>query len=79
MSIVEHVSFQQSGESSGYMPRSGITGSSGNIIPSFYIFYIGHLLDIGVNIFSQSVGSLFVLLIVFFALQKLFSFIKNVF
>ena len=30
MNIVEHVSLLQVGTSSGYMPRSGIAGSSGN-------------------------------------------------
>ena len=29
MNIVEHVSLLHAGESSGYMPRSGIAGSSG--------------------------------------------------
>ena len=35
MNIVEHVSLSHAGESSGYMPRSGIVGSSGSIMPSF--------------------------------------------
>ena len=32
---VEHVSLLNAGESSGYMPRSGIAGSSGSEVPSF--------------------------------------------
>jgi hypothetical protein len=35
MNIVEHVSLLHVGASSGYMPRSGIAGSSGNTISSF--------------------------------------------
>ena len=35
MNIVEHVSLFYVGESFGYMPRSGITGFSGNTISSF--------------------------------------------
>ena len=35
MNIVEHVSLLHAGESSGYMPRSGIAGSSGSDVPSF--------------------------------------------
>ena len=35
MNIVEHVSLLHAGESSGYMPRSGIIGSSGSVMPSF--------------------------------------------
>ena len=35
MNIVEHVSLLHGGESSGYMPRSGIAGSSGSEVPSF--------------------------------------------
>ena len=35
MNIVEHVSLLHAGESSGYMPRSGIAGSSGSEVPSF--------------------------------------------
>ena len=35
MNIVEHVSLLHAGESSGYMPRSGIAGSSGREVPSF--------------------------------------------
>ena len=35
MNIVEHVSLLHGGETSGYMPRSGIAGSSGSEVPSF--------------------------------------------
>ena len=35
MNIVEHVSLLYAGESSGYMPRSGMTGSSGGVMPNF--------------------------------------------
>jgi hypothetical protein len=35
MNIVEHVSLLHVGVSSGYMPRSGIVGSSGSTISSF--------------------------------------------
>ena len=35
MSIVEHVSLLHAGESSGYMPGSGIAESTASIIPSF--------------------------------------------
>ena len=35
INIVEHVSLLHAGESSGYMPRSGIVGSSSSIMPSF--------------------------------------------
>jgi hypothetical protein len=35
MNIVEHVSLLYDGESSGYMPRSGIAGSSGRTISNF--------------------------------------------
>jgi hypothetical protein len=34
MNIVEHVSLLQVGASSGYMPRSGIAGSSGSTMYS---------------------------------------------
>ena len=46
-----------------------------NFLNSLYIFEISPLSDVGlVKIFSHSVGCLFVLLTVFFALQKLLSF-----
>ena len=35
MNIVEHVSLLHAGESSGYILRSGIAGSSGSDMPSF--------------------------------------------
>ena len=35
VNIVEHVSLLHAGESSGYMPRSGIAGCSGSVMPSF--------------------------------------------
>ena len=35
MNIVEHVTLLQIGESSGYMPRSGIAGSSSITMSSF--------------------------------------------
>ena len=35
MNIVEHVSLLHAGESSVYMPRSGIAGSSGSVMHSF--------------------------------------------
>ena len=35
MDIVEHVSFLQVGAYSGYMPRSGISGSSSNTVSKF--------------------------------------------
>ena len=35
MNMVEHVSLLHVGASSGYMPRSGIAGSSGSAMPSF--------------------------------------------
>jgi hypothetical protein len=35
MNIVEHVSFLRVGTSSGYMPRRGITGSSGRTMSNF--------------------------------------------
>ena len=35
VNIVEHVSLLHGGESSGYIPRSGIAGSSGSDVPSF--------------------------------------------
>jgi hypothetical protein len=35
MNIVEHVSFLHVGASSGYMPRSGIAGSSGSSMSNF--------------------------------------------
>jgi hypothetical protein len=35
MNIVEHVSLLQVGASSGYMPRSGIAGPSGNTVSNF--------------------------------------------
>ena len=36
MNIVEHMSLLHVGESSGYIPRSGIAGSSGNFLMSHY-------------------------------------------
>ena len=49
-----------------------------NFSSSLYILDISTLLDVGlVKIFSQSVGCHFVLLIVSFALQKLFSFMRS--
>jgi hypothetical protein len=35
MNIVEHVSLLYVGESFGYIPRSGISGSSGDTMPNF--------------------------------------------
>ena len=35
MNIVEHVSLLQVGTSSGYMPRRGISGSSGSSMSNF--------------------------------------------
>jgi hypothetical protein len=35
MNIVEHVSLLNVGASSGYMPRSGIAGSSGSTMSNF--------------------------------------------
>ena len=35
MNVVEHVSLFHVGESSGYMPRGGIAGTSSSIIPNF--------------------------------------------
>jgi hypothetical protein len=35
MNIVEHVSLLQVGASSGYMPRSGISGSSGRTMSNY--------------------------------------------
>jgi hypothetical protein len=35
MNMVEHVSLLQVGTSSGYMPRSGVAGSSGSTISNF--------------------------------------------
>ena len=35
MNIVEHVSLLHAGESSGLVPRSGIAGSSGSVMPRF--------------------------------------------
>ena len=35
LNIVENVSLLNAEESAGYMPRSGIVGSSGSIIPNF--------------------------------------------
>jgi hypothetical protein len=35
MNIVKHVSLLRFGAPSGYMPRSGITGSSGSTMPNF--------------------------------------------
>ena len=35
MNTVEHVSLLHVGSSSGYMPRSGIAGSSGNTMSNF--------------------------------------------
>jgi hypothetical protein len=35
MNIVEHVSLLQVGASSGYMPRSGIAGSSSRTMSNF--------------------------------------------
>ena len=35
MNIVEHVSLLHARESSGYISRSGIAGSSGSVMPSF--------------------------------------------
>ena len=35
MNIVDHVSLLHVGASSGYMPRSGIAGSSGSIMSKF--------------------------------------------
>jgi hypothetical protein len=35
MNIVEHLSLLQVGASSGYMPRSGIAGSSGSTMSNF--------------------------------------------
>jgi hypothetical protein len=46
-------------------------------LSSLYILDISPLLDLGlVKIFSQSVGCLFVLLTVYFALQKLCNFMR---
>jgi hypothetical protein len=47
-------------------------------LSSLYILDISPLLDVGlVNIFSQSVGCCFVLLIVSLHLQKLFNFMRS--
>jgi hypothetical protein len=49
-----------------------------NFLSSLYILDISPLLDFGlVKIFSQSVGCCFVLLTVFFALQKLCNFMRS--
>ena len=49
-----------------------------NFLSSLYILYISPLLDVGlVKIFSQSVGCLFVLLTVSFALKKLCNFMRS--
>jgi hypothetical protein len=40
MNIVEHVSFLPVGTSSGYMPRRGISGSSGSKSLYFYKVYL---------------------------------------
>jgi hypothetical protein len=42
MNIVEHVSFLPVGTSSGYMPRSGIEGSSGSTMSNFLRNYQTH-------------------------------------
>jgi hypothetical protein len=48
-----------------------------SFLSSFYILYISPLSDLGlVKILSQSVGGLFVLLTVSFALQKLCNFMR---
>uniref|UniRef100_A0A9L0SFT9 Uncharacterized protein n=1 Tax=Equus caballus TaxID=9796 RepID=A0A9L0SFT9_HORSE len=47
-------------------------------VSSLYIMEINPLSDIGfANIFSQLIGCLFVLILVSFALQKLFSLMKS--
>ena len=49
-----------------------------NFLSSLYILDISPLLDVGlVKIFSQSVGCLFVLLTVSFALQKFCNFMRS--
>jgi hypothetical protein len=57
----------------------GLFGSlESNILSSFYILDINPLSDVRlVKIFSQSVGGLFVLLTVSFALQKLCNFMRS--
>ena len=52
--------------------------SGSNFLSSLYVSDISPLSDLGlVKIFSQSVGGLFVLLIVSFALQKLYNFMTS--
>ena len=60
-----------------------LTGLFGLLAPNFlsslYILHISPLLDVGlVKIFSQSVGYHFVLMMVSFELQKLFSFMRHI-
>ena len=57
----------------------GLFGSlESNFLSSLYILDISPLSDVGlVKIFSQSVGCLFVLLTVSFALQKLCNFMRS--
>ena len=57
----------------------GLFGSlESNFLSSLYILDINPLLDVGlVKIVSQSVGCCFVLLTVFFALQKLCNFMMS--
>jgi hypothetical protein len=40
MNIVEHVSLLYVEESFGYMPKSGIAGSSGNTMLNFLLYFI---------------------------------------
>jgi hypothetical protein len=57
----------------------GLFGSlESNFLSSLYILSISSLSDVGlVKVFSQSVHCCFVLLTVFFALQKLYNFMRS--
>ena len=76
-----HVTFQAM-FLSRYMPRSGIAGSHGSLMLScvscLYMVNINALsVILFANTFSHSVGCLFILLMVSFAMQKVLSLIRS--
>jgi hypothetical protein len=55
MNIVEHVALLHVGTSSGYMPRSGIAGSSGTKLKSKWIKHL-HLKPDTLKLIKKKVG-----------------------